>query len=126
VLVQDLVLRINTAIIEWADDTGDRVAGWPDLKPDKAMRAAAIDLVHELHQRATAVAGTGWEDAVVMNHVEFDGVAVDDEVTGGGDRVVLLHAPAVRVTTRVQLGSPPWVRMRLVDRLASQWLRLAK
>ena len=50
VLVQDLVLRINTAVIEWADLTERRADGWPDLKPDDAMRAAAIDLVHELHR----------------------------------------------------------------------------
>ena len=55
VLVQDLVLRINAAVIEWADLTEQRVGGWPDLKPDDAMRAAAMDLVHELHQHATAI-----------------------------------------------------------------------
>ena len=52
VLIQDLVLRINTAVIEWADLTEQRVDDWPELKPDDTMRAAAIDLVHELHQRA--------------------------------------------------------------------------
>jgi hypothetical protein len=57
VLIMDLVLRVNEAVIEWADLTEDSVRGWPDLKPDEAMRAAAMDLVHELHQRATAVAG---------------------------------------------------------------------
>jgi PadR family transcriptional regulator AphA len=56
VLVQDLVLRISTAVIEWADLTEQRVDGWPDVRPDDAMRAAAIDLVHELHHRATAIA----------------------------------------------------------------------
>jgi len=54
VLVMDLVLRISTAVTEWADATGERVAGWPDLAPDDAMRAAAIDLVRELHERAIA------------------------------------------------------------------------
>ena len=56
VLVQDLVLRINTAVIEWAELTEQRVDGWPDVKADDAMRVAALDLVHELHQRATAIA----------------------------------------------------------------------
>ena len=36
VLIHDLVLRINTAVIEWADDAEQRVEGWPDLKPDDA------------------------------------------------------------------------------------------
>jgi DNA-binding PadR family transcriptional regulator len=54
VLVMDLVLRITTAVTEWADATEQRVAGWRDLAPDDAMRAAAIDLVRELHERATA------------------------------------------------------------------------
>ena len=31
---------------------------------------------------------------LVVDHVEFDGVAVDYEVTGSGDQVVLLHARA--------------------------------
>jgi hypothetical protein len=56
VLIQDLVLRINAAVIEWADLTEQRVDGWPDLKPDDAMRAAAMNLVHELHEHATATA----------------------------------------------------------------------
>ena len=55
VLIQDLVLRINAAVIEWADLTEQRVDGWPDLKPDDTMRAAAIDLVHQLRRRAGAV-----------------------------------------------------------------------
>jgi len=32
-----------------------RVDGWPDLRPDDAKRAAAIDLVHELQKHATAI-----------------------------------------------------------------------
>jgi hypothetical protein len=55
VLIHDLVLRINTAVIEWADHAEQRVEGWADIKPDDAMRAAAMDLVHELHQRAIAL-----------------------------------------------------------------------
>ena len=55
VLVHDLVLRITAAVIEWADLTEQRVNGWPDLKPDDAMRAAAMDLVRELHERVTAI-----------------------------------------------------------------------
>jgi hypothetical protein len=53
VLVMDLVLRITSAVGEWADTTEQRVAGWPDLTPDDTMRAAAIDLVRELHERAS-------------------------------------------------------------------------
>jgi PadR family transcriptional regulator, regulatory protein AphA len=56
VLVMDLVLRITTAVTEWADATEQRVAGWPDLTPDDAMRAAAIDQVRHLHERARAAA----------------------------------------------------------------------
>ena len=52
VLVMDLVLRITTAVAEWADLTEQRVDDWPDLKPDDAMRAAAMDLVSELRTRA--------------------------------------------------------------------------
>jgi hypothetical protein len=56
VLVMDLVLRITTAVTEWADVTEQRVESWPDLSPDDAMRAAAMDLVRQLHGRATAIA----------------------------------------------------------------------
>jgi hypothetical protein len=56
VLVMDLVLRITSAVGEWADTTEQRVAGWPDLTPDDTMRAAAIDLVRELHERAATIA----------------------------------------------------------------------
>jgi PadR family transcriptional regulator AphA len=55
VLVHDLVLRITTAVIEWADLTEQRVKPWQDVKPDDAMRAAAIDLARELHERATTI-----------------------------------------------------------------------
>jgi hypothetical protein len=54
VLVMDLVLRITTAVAEWADATERRVDGWPHLTPDDAMRAQALDLVRELHERASA------------------------------------------------------------------------
>ena len=54
VLVMDLVLRITTAVADWADATERRVAGWPDLTADDAMRRAAIDLVRDLRERATA------------------------------------------------------------------------
>ncbi len=55
VLIHDLVLRINAAVSEWADHTEQRVDGWPGLRPDDPMRVAAMDLVHELHERATAL-----------------------------------------------------------------------
>ena len=55
VLVMDLVLRITTAVAEWADLTEQRVDDWPDLKPDDAMRAAAMDLVSELRSRAAPI-----------------------------------------------------------------------
>ena len=55
VLIHDLVLRINAAVSEWADHTEQRVDGWPGLRPDDPMRVAAMDLVHELHERATAM-----------------------------------------------------------------------
>jgi PadR family transcriptional regulator, regulatory protein AphA len=55
VLVHDLVLRITGAVIEWADLTEQRVNGWQDLKPEDTIRAAAIDLVRELHERATTI-----------------------------------------------------------------------
>jgi len=56
VLIQDLVLRINSVVVEWADLTEQRVDAWPEVKPDDVMRAAARDLVHSIHQRATAIA----------------------------------------------------------------------
>jgi len=56
VVIMDLVLRITAAVIEWADLTEQRVDRWPGLNPDDAMRGAAIDLVRELHKRATAIA----------------------------------------------------------------------
>jgi PadR family transcriptional regulator, regulatory protein AphA len=55
VLVHDLVLRTTAAVIDWADFTEKRVNGWQDLKPDDAMRAAAMDLVRELHERVTTI-----------------------------------------------------------------------
>jgi len=55
VLVHDLVVRITAAVIEWADLTEQRVNGWQDLKPDDAMRAAAMDLVRELRERVTTI-----------------------------------------------------------------------
>ena len=55
VLVHDLVVRITSAVIEWADLTEQRVNGWPDLKPDDAMRVAAMSLVGELHERVTSI-----------------------------------------------------------------------
>jgi PadR family transcriptional regulator AphA len=55
VLVHDLVLRITAAVIEWADLSAQRVNGWQDIKADDAMRAAAMDLVRELHERVTTI-----------------------------------------------------------------------
>jgi PadR family transcriptional regulator AphA len=53
VLVHDLVLRITAAVIEWADLTEQHIDSWQDLKPNDAMRSAAMDLVRDLHERAT-------------------------------------------------------------------------
>lgn len=73
VLVMDLVLRITTAVTEWADATEKRVAGWPDLTPDDAMRAAAIDQVRDLHGRARAAARGPSAEQVVDRHAGGQG-----------------------------------------------------
>jgi DNA-binding PadR family transcriptional regulator len=55
VLVFDLVDRLTTAVVEWADDAEARVDSWPALKPDRATRSAAMQLVADNRDRATAV-----------------------------------------------------------------------
>jgi hypothetical protein len=47
----------HDALVDLARVVGTlEVDRWPDLEPDDALRAAAIDVVPELHKRATAIA----------------------------------------------------------------------
>jgi DNA-binding PadR family transcriptional regulator len=55
VLIFDLVNRLTSAVVEWADFAGERVDNWPSLVPDPAMRADAMRLVADLRDRATAL-----------------------------------------------------------------------
>jgi DNA-binding PadR family transcriptional regulator len=55
VLVFDLVNRLTSAVVEWADFAGARIEGWPSVAPDPTMRADAMRLVADLRDRATAV-----------------------------------------------------------------------
>ncbi len=54
VLVFDLVHRLHTAIVEWADFAEQRVRQWPTVAPNRQMRAEAQRLIRDLHDRATA------------------------------------------------------------------------
>jgi hypothetical protein len=56
VLIFDLVNRLTSAVVEWADFAEARVGSWPSLAPDPATRADAMRLVAELRDRATALA----------------------------------------------------------------------
>lgn len=70
VLIFDLVDRLTTAVVEWADVAGARVDTWSSLAPDRAMRADALRLVADIRDRATAV---------VAAHPRSAGAASQDE-----------------------------------------------
>jgi hypothetical protein len=53
-LVFELVHRLHTAVVEWADFADERVRTWPTIAPDHHMRAEALQLIRDLHDRATA------------------------------------------------------------------------
>jgi PadR family transcriptional regulator AphA len=55
VLIFDLVNRLTSAVVEWADFAGARVANWSSLTPDRATRADAMRLVADIRDRATAL-----------------------------------------------------------------------
>ena len=55
VLVFDLVDRLTSAVVEWADVAGARVDNWSSLTPDRATRADAMRFVADIRDRATAL-----------------------------------------------------------------------
>jgi PadR family transcriptional regulator, regulatory protein AphA len=55
VLIFDLVNRLTSAVVEWADFAEACVGNWSALAPDRATRADAMRLVADLRDRAAAV-----------------------------------------------------------------------
>jgi DNA-binding PadR family transcriptional regulator len=55
VVIFDLVDRLTSAVVEWADFATARVGSWSSLAPDRATRADAMRLVADIGERATAV-----------------------------------------------------------------------
>jgi PadR family transcriptional regulator, regulatory protein AphA len=55
VLVFDLVDRLTSAVVEWADVAERRVDTWSAVAPDAATRADALRLVADIRDRATAI-----------------------------------------------------------------------
>jgi PadR family transcriptional regulator, regulatory protein AphA len=55
VLIFDLVDRLTSAVVEWADFAAARVANWSSLAPDRATRADAIRLVADIRDQAAAL-----------------------------------------------------------------------
>ena len=55
VLIFDLVNRLTSVVVEWADFAAARVDDWSSLAPDRAAHADAMRLVADLRDRATAV-----------------------------------------------------------------------
>jgi PadR family transcriptional regulator, regulatory protein AphA len=55
VLIFDLVDRLTSAVVEWADFAAARVANWSALAPDRATRADAIRLVADIRDQAAAL-----------------------------------------------------------------------
>jgi DNA-binding PadR family transcriptional regulator len=55
VLIFDLVDRLTSAVVEWADVATAGVDSWPSLTPDRATRAHAMRLVADIRDRARAL-----------------------------------------------------------------------
>ena len=55
VLVFDLVNRLTTAVVEWADSAAARVDSWPSLAPDDPMRDEAMRRVADIRDHARTV-----------------------------------------------------------------------
>ena len=55
VLVFDLVNRLTSAVVEWADSAEAGVDRWPSLAPDRAMRDEAMRRVADIRDHARAV-----------------------------------------------------------------------
>jgi PadR family transcriptional regulator, regulatory protein AphA len=68
VLVFDLVDRLTSAVVEWADFAGARVDGWSSVAPDAAMRADAMRLVADIRDRASAVVAAHPRAAGAASH----------------------------------------------------------
>ena len=55
VLIFDLVDRLTSAVVEWADFAAARVGNWSSLAPDRATRADAIRLIADIRDQAAAL-----------------------------------------------------------------------
>ena len=55
VLVFDLVNRLTSAVVEWADSAAAGVDSWPSLAPDRAMRDDAMRRVADIRDHARTV-----------------------------------------------------------------------
>jgi hypothetical protein len=78
-LIFDLVDRLTSAVVEWADCAEARVDNWSSLAPDPAMRADAMRLVADIRDRATAVVAShpqtgddAWQDEPTPSHRRRD------------------------------------------------------
>ena len=58
VLVFDLVNRLTSAVVEWADSAEARVDSWTSLAPDRAMRDDAMRRVADIRDHARTVVAT--------------------------------------------------------------------
>jgi hypothetical protein len=54
VLVFELVHRLHSAVVEWADFAETRVRHWPAIAPDQTRRDEALRQVRDLRDRAAA------------------------------------------------------------------------
>lgn len=70
VLIFDLVNRLTSAVVEWADFAGARVDDWSSLAPDRATRADAMRLVADIRHRAAAVVAAHPQTADAASHHE--------------------------------------------------------
>jgi PadR family transcriptional regulator, regulatory protein AphA len=68
VLIFDLVNRLTSAVVDWADFAGARVDSWSSLAPDRARRADAMRLVADIRDRATAVVASHPQTAGAGSH----------------------------------------------------------
>jgi PadR family transcriptional regulator, regulatory protein AphA len=67
-LIFDLVNRLTSAVVDWADFAGARVDRWSSLAPDRATRADAMQLVADIRDRATAVVASHPQTADAASH----------------------------------------------------------
>jgi len=77
-LVFELVHRLHTAVVEWADFAEARVRQWPRVAPDQDMRTEALRLVHDIRDRAAAT---------VASHSQMLGTALGERVSVSPSRL---------------------------------------